>query len=121
MTSRRRSTASPFTVHHVRPVPGAPPVVLLHGVYADHHLWDPVLPLLGGLDLLPRPTVPVALVAGVDDYVGSSEEQAHVRAAGFTLDLHPGGHTGPREAPAHLARRLRALVPAHRPLTVGDR
>lgn len=40
-----------FASHHVRPDPGAPRVVLLHGVFADHHLWDAVLPHLDGLDV----------------------------------------------------------------------
>ena len=253
---------STFVVHHLRPEPGAAPVLLLHGVFTDHHLWDPVVPLLDGLDvtaldsplhgnavrrapltdladqvellaalvreqlrppvvlaghswggmlglrlaavhpelmsglllantplsrnrgvarlgfwtqrtlvagglpastygrvaagalygasyrrehpdildttarttaalgrrgvvevldrillepedayaLLPRLSVRVALVAGTEDYVSSSAAQARLAAVGHRLDQHPGGHMGPREAPEHLARRLRELV-----------
>lgn len=253
---------SPFVVHHLRPEPGAAPVLLLHGVFTDHHLWERVVPLLDGLDvtaldsplhgdavrraplpaladqvellaalvrerlrtpvvlaghswggmlglrlavahpelvaglllantplsrnrgvsrlgfwtqrtlvaaglpastygrvaagalygatyrrehpdvldwtarttaglgrrgvvevldrillepedaydMLARLTVPVALVAGTDDYISSSAVQTRLAEVGHRVDQHPGGHMGPREAPEHLARRLCELV-----------
>lgn len=42
-----------FTVHHkADPDRQGPQVWLLHGVFADHRLWDPVLPALGDLDVV---------------------------------------------------------------------
>lgn len=59
--------------------------------------------------LLQRLEIPVTLVAGVADYVGSAAEQDRVAAVGYRLEHHPGGHMGPREAPEQLARALREL------------
>jgi pimeloyl-ACP methyl ester carboxylesterase len=64
------------------------------------------------VELLRSVTAPTAVLAGADDYAGAPGVRARVRAAGHEVQVHPGGHMGPAEAPEHVARALLDLARA---------
>jgi pimeloyl-ACP methyl ester carboxylesterase len=64
------------------------------------------------VELLRSVPAPTTVLVGADDYAGTPDVRARVRATGHEVQVHPGGHMGPAEAPEHVARALRDLVRA---------
>lgn len=62
------------------------------------------------VDLVTALAIPHRIVGGADDYVLANGILERLRAAGEDVVVTPGGHTGPVEAPAHLATAVREVV-----------